>query len=87
MEFICFRPEKPNFFVKNNNQLPTQNHEQGTHSSKMGTVVWPKIPKMRAPTFLGPEVWDFQKKISLLVSVHGFVKKFSNYSYFLFLVK
>ena len=39
-------------FVKKK-QPHAQNHGQGTHRTKMGTVVWPKYRK-NAPTFFGP---------------------------------
>ena len=37
---------KSKVFCKKINQIHTQKHGQGTHSAKIGTVVWPKIPKM-----------------------------------------
>ena len=51
-------------------QPNTQNHRQGTHCAKMGTVIWPKIPK-NAPTIFGPiclpkpKSYGFSKKNSL----------------------
>jgi hypothetical protein len=48
----------------------TPNHEQMAHSAKMGTVVWPKIPKI-APPFFGriclptPESLGFSERSSI----------------------
>ena len=70
---ICFRPEIQFFFVKHNNQILTQNHEQGTHSAQMGTVDWPKIPKMPLH-FSALKIGIFEKS-SVWVSVRAGIHK------------
>jgi hypothetical protein len=57
---VCFRPENQIVFCRKK-QSHTQNHGQGTHSAKMGAVVWPKIPKM-PPEFLGQSLGLSEKK-------------------------
>jgi hypothetical protein len=62
----CFRPEIQS----------TPNHEQETHSAKMGTVVWPENTQ-NAPTFFGPiclpkpKSLGFSEKSFLWVSVRA----------------
>ena len=58
---------KFNVFCRKETQPNTQNHGQRIHRSKMGTVVWPKIPKMPrhfSAQFVYPstKIWDFRKK-------------------------
>ena len=50
------------------------NHGQGTHRTKMGTVVWPKYRK-NAPTFFGPICLPNPKSLgfSLWMSVCDYV--------------
>ena len=63
--FVCFRPENQRVLQKK--QSNTQNHGQGTHSAKMGAVVWLKMPQMPPKIFDSiclpkPKFGIFEKK-------------------------
>ena len=58
--YVCFRPENQSFLWKK--QRHTQTHEQGTHSVKMGAVVWPKIHQMPQKIRPKPKWLGFLKK-------------------------